>query len=54
VESKDNALLEKITSLTESINQLDLDITNAMTKVDRINKNVIQIKNEIETNQQTI
>lgn len=54
IEGKNNALLEKITSLTESINQIDIDIDNAMIKVDKINKNVIQIKNEIEVNQQTI
>jgi murein DD-endopeptidase MepM/ murein hydrolase activator NlpD len=54
VQTKNDLLLEKISSLEESILQLDLDIENTLIKVDTINKNVIQIKKEIEVNEDTI
>jgi peptidoglycan hydrolase CwlO-like protein len=40
--------------LQDSIEQLDLDIENTLIKVDKINKSVIQVKKEIEVNEQTI
>jgi len=54
VQAKNIELLEKITSLQDSIEQLDLDIENTLIKVDKINKSVIQVKKEIEVNEQTI
>ncbi|MFK7780427.1 MAG: peptidoglycan DD-metalloendopeptidase family protein [Candidatus Gracilibacteria bacterium] len=53
-EGKNNAMLEQITSLEESIIQLDLDINNAMINVDKINNSVIQTKNDIEGNKKII
>ncbi|MBT3729428.1 hypothetical protein HOF65_00715 [bacterium] len=40
--------------MQDSIEQLDLDIENTLIKVDKINKSVIQVKKEIEVNEQTI
>lgn len=54
IQSKNALLIEKITSLEESIIQLDIDIDNTLIKVDNINKSVIQIKKEIEVNIKTI
>lgn len=53
-ESKNEALLKKIVSLEVSIRQIDSDINDALVKVDKINKNIIQTKNDIEINEQTI
>ncbi len=49
--SKNEILLNKITSLKESIRQLDTDISNTLIKVGNINKNVIQTKKEIKENE---
>ena len=54
VQSKNIALIEKILSLEESVKQIDIDISNTLIKVDKINNNVIQIKKEIEINSKTI
>lgn len=54
LEKEKNIVVDKITSLQEAIYQLDNDISNALTKVDNINKKVIQVKSDIEINSQTI
>ena len=54
VESRNQILIEKISSLEESIEQIDIDISNALIKVDKINNKVIQVKKEIEVNTRTI
>ena len=54
VQSKNIALIEKISSLEESVKQIDIDISNTLIKVDKINNNVIQIKKEIEINTKTL
>lgn len=53
-ESKNEALLKKIMSLEVSIKQIDWDISDALAKIDKINKNIIQTKSDIEINEQTI
>lgn len=54
MENNSLELINQISVLEESIKQLDLDINNTMIRVDKINKSVIEISREVETNTQTI
>ena len=47
-------LINEISILEESIKQLDVDISNTLIRVDKINKNVIEINREVESNTKTI
>ncbi len=51
---KNEQVLIKITSLESSIKQLDEDISNALLKVNKINENIINTKNKIDSNTTTI
>lgn len=53
-EAKNNALLWKITSLEFSIKQIDSDINDALVKINKINNNIIQTKEDIQINEKTI
>ncbi|MDF1682916.1 MAG: hypothetical protein P1U46_04340 [Patescibacteria group bacterium] len=54
VENLNNQLFEKITSLEDSIAELDKDIESTSKKITQINSEVIQIKRNIEINEKTI
>jgi len=53
-QEKSNILQKNITSLQDSIKQLDEDISNTMIRVNRINEKVIDTKDKIDTNEKTI
>jgi len=54
VEWKNTILLNKITSLEESIVEIDIDIENTLLTVKKINNDVIKTKNDIEWNKKII
>ena len=54
IEQKNFEVINQIHSLEASIKEIDDDIQLTMLKVDKINKNVINVKKEIEVNQATI
>lgn len=53
-EIKNQEILKKITSLEESIKQLDIDIDDSVLRIKKINENIINTKAEIESNTKTI
>ena len=53
-EDKKGDIVDRITALNYSINQLDEDIKNTTTKIGIINKNVINTVKEIDINKKTI
>jgi peptidoglycan hydrolase CwlO-like protein len=46
--------MSRVDSLEESIQELDLDITQLVAEVNNINEQVVDVKNRIETNKETI
>lgn len=54
IQAKNEEVIKKISSLQESIDQLDSDISVALIRVKRINESIIETKSEIDINTKTV